>query len=723
MNSLKTNLASILRISLILLVFLIGLSLRLRAADLLPTDYDEDDYLRAALEMSAAIQKDDWQALTQLNYRPEHPPLNKLAFAIPLSQMPAPAILPADVATDAGPARDLPQAHLHAARLVSVTFSALTVALTALLNPLAGLLLAVHTYTIKYGAQVMLEALPSFTSLLVISGYAQSKRNINAWLLLSAAALGLTAASKYLYCLAGFGVIADWLWHAHKTEGWNGIRTALPKLLLWGSLAILTFFAANPYLWADPINRLRESVFFHSGYAQSDTVSNAGFPLWQPFVWLTTSVPWHPGVFLVSLDLLITLFALAGLRGLWRKQPLMVWWLGVGILFLLIWRTKWPQYIVAITVPLSIAAAQGIADVVWQPLRTRWFTRRSQVTRQPPLPITAAERCERRAALWWLLPGLLTLLLISGYPLLFQGGMALTNFSATAIKDGLNGGVWREVWGGVTGSIEPVEFTGWQFGGGPRKVQFVGPALLLGTLTSFEGASLLAFEIIWTSLALLTQTALGVGLALLLHARGLRFGKFWLAIFVLPWAIPEFVGALMWGQLVMPRFGWFNLAESAFFQRPPTQASGSVLAIWQENPDAALWVALLAGLWYGFPLILLAARAGLKLIPGEVYEAASLDGASGWQQFRWITFPLLLPLLTPALIVRGIFAFNQFYLFQTLGTPFPVTTFAQASYFFFSGAGQYALSAALNLMTVLVLILGLVWFNRVSRAAEGVTYA
>jgi ABC-type sugar transport system permease subunit len=134
-------------------------------------------------------------------------------------------------------------------------------------------------------------------------------------------------------------------------------------------------------------------------------------------------------------------------------------------------------------------------------------------------------------------------------------------------------------------------------------------------------------------------------------------------------------------------------------------------------------VLLIAGTWIGFPLVMLAASAGLKMIPAEVYDAAAIDGATGWQQFRAITWPLLLPLLAPALIIRGIFAFNQFYLFYALNPPWPVTTLASLSYFVFDFGGKYATSAVVNIFTVILLILFLFWFDRWSRASEGVTYA
>jgi arabinogalactan oligomer/maltooligosaccharide transport system permease protein len=204
-----------------------------------------------------------------------------------------------------------------------------------------------------------------------------------------------------------------------------------------------------------------------------------------------------------------------------------------------------------------------------------------------------------------------------------------------------------------------------------------------------------------------------------LHRQGVRLKGWWQTVFILPWAIPQFVGALIWMQIFDPKFGWFFLGSKSFAETPGYLVSQQ-LGVWQTSPNAALLVLLTAGTWAGFPLVMLAASAGLKLIPAEVYDAAAIDGANGRQAFRSITWPLLLPLLTPVLIIRSIAAFNEFYLFWVLNPP--LATLASLSYAVF-GSGLYAFSAIINLLTVFVLIALLLLFNRWSRAGEGVTYA
>jgi arabinogalactan oligomer/maltooligosaccharide transport system permease protein len=294
--------------------------------------------------------------------------------------------------------------------------------------------------------------------------------------------------------------------------------------------------------------------------------------------------------------------------------------------------------------------------------------------------------------------------------------MAFTDFSTISIRDGLHGGVWRALWQGITGQISPVKleiFGTTHYG---KTVQFTG-ITLLWQLFSGALAGNFVFDILWTLLSVALQTGLGVGAALLLHQPALRFRAFWRTIFILPWAIPEFVGALLWLRIFEPRFGLLALAAElpADIITPP----------WYANPTYTFIILLIAATWYGFPFIMLSATASLKFLPIEVYEAAAIDGATLWAQFRWITWPLLMPLLVPAIIIRAIFAFNQFYLFYTLQIPPPLLTFSTISYFFFypnsNFGGQFAISAAINMFTVFILILMLYWFNRWSHAAEGVT--
>ncbi len=703
----------------VLLVTGVAFALRYRAVNDLPIDYDEDDYLGAAIHYSQAIRERDLGEIVNYEYNYEHPPLTKIVYALAIYPLP-PAEPVAELPPSAPIAASLPEPHFQTARTLSLVLGSLEVLVLALLDPLGGLFLAISTWQIKYTSQIMLEPLPALTSLLTVFFYLKSQRSWNIWLFLSAAAFGLTAASKYPYAVVGIAIAVHWIseWRSEATTQSNRSSELrrLALVVLWGLLAVAVFFAANPRMWSDPFNRLLATVSFHGEYSQSDYVRQAGFPPWQPLVWLFSSVPWHPGVFLVALDVFITLLAFLGLRRLWNQQRVFALWLMIALGFLLVWPTKWPQYILILTAPLSMSAAHGFRALVWEPL-VQFRARRVHIS------VEADKVTFRglRRALPWLLPGLVVLCLIAVYPMLFQGAMSLTDFSSIAIRDGLNGGVWREAWLGITGQVEAVEPQIFQRSQS-KVVQYAGPSLL-AQLISGAAADLVVFGVLWTVLTVLTQTGLGVVAAVMLNRAGVRFKGFWQAIFILPWAIPEFVAALIWAQIFDPRFGWFSQAARTWYETADYPGAANLVTQWQDNPNYALVVLLITATWYGFPFMMLAATAGLKLVPGEIYDAAAMDGAGGLRLFRHVTWPLLLPLLVPAIIIRAIFSFNQFYIFLVLQPPFPLETFSIASFFFFDQLGQYGVSAALNIFTVLVLVALIWWFNRLSRAAEGYTYA
>jgi arabinogalactan oligomer/maltooligosaccharide transport system permease protein len=392
-------------------------------------------------------------------------------------------------------------------------------------------------------------------------------------------------------------------------------------------------------------------------------------------------------------------------------------WLVIAIIFLLIWPTKWPQYILLLTAPLSIAAAEGLSSLVIEPIKSAW--KRLRVKQQAP----AFSLRETIKASPWLVPGLITLGVLIVFPLLYQLAMSVTDFSGPSIRDGIQGGIWREAWKGLTGQVKAVN---WDLFSDrldfSQTVRYTGPNLIKGLFTNSPG--LLVFELLWTVLSVGLQAILGIGIALLLNQRGVRFPNLWRTIFLLPWAIPEFVGALIWLRTFDPTVGWVSQAFGT------SGGSGGAMMISKiinaGGPNLALLLMLVAATWIGFPFVMLATSASLKLIPDDVYDAAAIDGASGWPVFKFITWPLLLPLVVPVIIIRGIYAFNQFYLFYVF-FPYPqfdlFGTYSYFSYIIFKEGSLYSISAAINVITVLVLIILLMMFNRWSKAAEGVTYA
>ncbi len=338
----------------------LAFGLRCRAIERLPVDYDEMPYLAAAQEVSSQLRSGDLAGLTRTNAHPEHPQLMKLLFAAAI--LPAPDSQPStERPSVAGGSSQLPEAQLIYARTAAGLFGALEVLLLACLSPLAGLLLAIHSFTIKYTSLVMLEALPAFTSLAAVAAYQRFQpTQQRGWWIASAVLLGLSAAGKYMYAVAGVAILIDWLLLLRPAP--SELLSRARPVLSWGVLSLVVFFAANPYFWPDPLWRLEFSLFYHMAYSAPANVG--GYPVWQPFAWLATSAA---GPFLLRLDPWISLLALVGLDRLWRKQRVYVLWLGLGLLFLLVWTTKWPHYILILTAPLCLAAAEGLQRLLGPP--------------------------------------------------------------------------------------------------------------------------------------------------------------------------------------------------------------------------------------------------------------------------------------------------------------------------------------------------------------------
>jgi hypothetical protein len=370
---------ALVRVALVLVVVLVAVVLRVRAVQLLTVDYDEDNYLRAGQQYRAALLTGDWRDVLARTELSEHPVVGKVIFGTVLAPFPAGAEIP-ERRLSAPPDNNLPQPQLTIARATAATFGVLAVAGLALLDPLAGTVLAISSWSVKYSTEVMLEAFGAFFSVLTMLAYLRAREHGARWLAVSAIGLGLTAATKYVYAVVGIAIAIDWLltwWTARRAQGaespgWPD-RRGLRPLLTWGVLAVAVFLAADFYLWPDPLGRLASSIGFHESYALGPSVRAAGLPPWQSLVWLSQSVPWQPEVFLVRADLLLVILAAIGLPLAWRRHRAVALWLLVGLAFLFLWPTKWPQYTNVVTAPLSVAAAAGI--------RSLWTAARAHLPR------------------------------------------------------------------------------------------------------------------------------------------------------------------------------------------------------------------------------------------------------------------------------------------------------------------------------------------------------
>lgn len=164
--------------------------------------------------------------------------------------------------------------------------------------------------------------------------------------------------------------------------------------------------------------------------------------------------------------------------------------------------------------------------------------------------------------------------------------------------------------------------------------------------------------LLFVALAVSIELAIGVVLAVPLAARTLG-NSVASTLLLLPFAITPAVSALVWRQLVDPNFGWIDYyAQRLGLMGAPVE--------WLAQPTTA-WISLIAlDVWQWTPFVALILMAGLQGVPTEPREAAAVDGATGWQSFRYVTLPLLRPFIAIAVLLRLVEAFKTFATIQVL---------------------------------------------------------
>lgn len=162
---------------------------------------------------------------------------------------------------------------------------------------------------------------------------------------------------------------------------------------------------------------------------------------------------------------------------------------------------------------------------------------------------------------------------------------------------------------------------------------------------------------VWAVSVTLLQLLAGMGLALLLNS-DLRFQGLTRVLALIPWAMPPVVVAIMWRMIYSPNAGPLNAVLGAVGL--PDSIN------WLGNFDTALPAVIVVGVWLGMPQTTVTLLAGLQQIPGELYEAASMDGANALRRFSSVTVPSLRPILTSITSLNFIWNFNSFSLVYVL---------------------------------------------------------
>lgn len=202
------------------------------------------------------------------------------------------------------------------------------------------------------------------------------------------------------------------------------------------------------------------------------------------------------------------------------------------------------------------------------------------------------------------------------------------------------------------------------------------------------------WTIIWAVLATVTCYFGGLLVALLIEQKDVKFKKLWRTIFILPYAIPQMISLLVMRNLFNGQFGPINQYLSYFgFGKLP----------WLTDPTMAKATAILVNMWVGIPVSMVLILGVLTAIPKDLYEAAEVDGASGYQKFRIITLPFVLFTTAPILITQFAGNINNFNLIFLLTNGEPL-----------NGEYQYAGSTDLLVTWLYKLTLNNSQFNMAS---------
>ncbi|ADL18495.1 Sugar ABC transporter, permease protein [Acidilobus saccharovorans 345-15] len=229
-------------------------------------------------------------------------------------------------------------------------------------------------------------------------------------------------------------------------------------------------------------------------------------------------------------------------------------------------------------------------------------------------------------------------------------------------------------------------------------------------------STLLINTVIWTVGSLVPMMALGFALALILNQRDLKGKSFFYAILILPWAFPGFISLLVWQGMWVYPYGFMNRYLLPLLHLPPINSLSSVPGAWAEL--------IITNLWLSFPYYMTVFYSGLQSIPTELYELADVDGAGALTKFLKITVPSLRKTIAFVAITSFVFTWNNFYPIYVLtggGPGISTETYIVYAYQQAFAYNNYAMAAALSIISTLITIVLAIVVMKYTGVLEGIT--
>ncbi len=306
----------------------------------------------------------------------------------------------------------------------------------------------------------------------------------------------------------------------------------------------------------------------------------------------------------------------------------------------------------------------------------------------------------------YLLPAFLIMGVITYYPLIYQVWMSFTNYGLANLRSGA-----------------PLP-------------AFVGLSNYINILTNQLGLSyfdfwhILAFDLFWTLSNVVIHVTIGILVAVVLNRQGLWFKGLYRALFIIPIVLPQIIVATIFKNMFDSDYGAINQGLAALGKTFLGLSPNLFHIHWIDQVQypiswlplpLAYFALLLTNIWLGWPFMTIVASGALQSVPKELYEAATIDGANGSQQFWRITLPLIRPAMVPAAVYGIVATFNLFSLifFMTNGGPLQETAIlVTAAYQLISQQHVYGVAAAFCVYIFIILLALTLITNALTRATE-----
>jgi arabinogalactan oligomer/maltooligosaccharide transport system permease protein len=307
---------------------------------------------------------------------------------------------------------------------------------------------------------------------------------------------------------------------------------------------------------------------------------------------------------------------------------------------------------------------------------------------------------EAKLAYLYILPAFLIMAFITFYPIFYQLWLSFTDFQLKHLR-----------------TLNPT-LVGFE-----NYIQVIINGL---PVTNYNFWRIMVFNLFWTVVNVFLHVAIGILVAVAVNTKGLPGKRIYRSLFVIPWALPSLIAGMLWANMWHDKFGAINLLlqelgfKSDIRWLLETQPIVNLPQIGLVLPLSFVAV-LIANVWLGWPFMMVIATGALQSIPTELYEAAEVDGATGWQKFWRITLPLLRPAMVPATMIGIMMTFNQFNIiyFVTDGGPIGLTEILVTQGFkLVNPQGWYGVASAFNIIVFGILAAITLITNRVSRATE-----